>query len=226
MQLVGVEAWTLELRGRLPLEAARRQVAGLSLLERDGEAELDLLVFGMTGLHVRGVPWPRFSYREALWRIGVRLHGEPAWFGHTCDLDRPLVSALGRVMVRYPVRRAAIEREGGGEEGGEGSEPAWRISIEAGAGLRITARPTAQAPPPVPPRPIVVGAQRRCFRIPWREDPAPYRRRAEIDVAHDALSEATLGAPVRWDSHGLLHRGRVHRCGIARPLRGDGSLGE
>ena len=36
------------------------------------------------------------------------------------------------------------------------------------------------------------------------------------EVLTDSLSAATFGAAASWTSDGLVHRGRVHMCGVAR----------
>lgn len=212
MELSGTEAWTLELMGRVPRAAVEGAAAGLPLHETAEGVEVGLLVFGMQGLRPRWLPGPGFDYGEALWRIGVELDAVPGWIGHTCDLDRALVGLLGRALVRYPVRRARVEHDDDGER--------WRVVVSAGAArLCVEARPGDAVPPAARPRPIVVRSGDRWFRIPWREDPASWRRTAAIDVREDELSAATLGAPVRWSGEAVLHRGRVHRCGVARRWR-------
>jgi uncharacterized protein YqjF (DUF2071 family) len=212
VELLGTEAWTLELVGRVPRTAALRVAAGLPLRETAEGVEVGLLVFGMQSLRPAPLPGPGFDYSEALWRIGVDLDDVPGWLGHTCDLDRALVGVLGRMLVRYPVRRAAVEHEDDGER--------WRIAVTAaGARLAVEATPGDDVPLAVRPRPIVVRSGERWFRIPWREDPASWRHVATIDVREDGLSAATLGAAVEWSGKAELHRGRVHRCGVARRWR-------
>lgn len=209
VELRGTEAWTLELTGRLPRAAVETMAAGLPLRETAEGVEVGLLLLGMRGLRPTRWPMPGFDYGEALWRIGVDLDDVPGWLGHTCDLDRPLVGVMGRVLVRYPTRRATIEHDDDGER--------WRISVQAaGAQLTVEATHGDEVPPAVRPRPIVVGRGGRWHRIPWREDPASWRRIASVHVVEDGLVPATLGAPARWGSEAVLHRGRVHRCGIAR----------
>lgn len=212
VELTGTEAWTLELVGRVPRAAVERVAAGLPLRETAEGVEVGLLVFGMQGLRPARLPSPGFDYGEALWRIGVDLDDVPGWLGHTCDLDRALVGMLGRVLVRYPVRRAGVEHDDDGER--------WRLGVTAaGARLGLDATPGDDVPPAVRPRPIVVRSGARWFRIPWREDPASWRRTATIDVREDGLSATTLGAAVQWSSEAVAHRGRVHRCGLARRWR-------
>lgn len=212
MELLGTETWTLELSGRVSRTSALGMAAGLPLRETTEGVEVGLLVFGMQGLRPALLPGPVLHYAEALWRIGVDLDDVPGWLGHTCDLDRALVGVLGRMFVRYPVRRAAVDHEDDGER--------WRIVVTAeGARLAVEATPTDDVPPAVRPRPIVVRSGERWFRIPWREDPASWRHAATIDVREDGLSAATLGAAVEWSAKAELHRGRVHRCGVARRWR-------
>lgn len=216
VELVGTEAWTVELRGRLSVSAARPHVGDLRLREHDGGVEVGLLLLGMRGLGLLRLPGPRFDYGEALWRLGVELDGEPGWLGLRCDLDRAAVGVLGRALIRYPVRRASIEHEDDGER--------WTVSVDAGgATLRIEVVPGAADVDPVPARPLVVGRGHGSrYRVPWREDPAPWRRLAVVRVVEDELSELTLGDSVRWDAEAVVHRGRTHRCGVASRWRPRG----
>jgi uncharacterized protein YqjF (DUF2071 family) len=212
VELSGTEAWTLELLGRVPRAAVERVAAGLPLRETAEGVEVGLLLFGMQGLRPTRLPAPAFDYGEALWRIGVDLDDVPGWLGHTCDLDRALVGVLGRVLVRYPARRARIEHDDDGER--------WQVAVAAaGARLCVEATPGDDVPPAVRPRPIVVRGGQRWFRIPWREDPASWRRVATVSVRQDGLASATLGAAVQWSGEAVVHRGRVHRCGVARRWR-------
>ena len=211
LELRGTEALTLELRGTLDPDRARALVAPWRPIVSDDGAELELLVFDMRGLRPKGLPGPRLDYREALWRIGIEHDGAPAWLGHTCDLDHSLVRALGRYLVRYPVRTATFDLEG--------DDPVTIRVAASGHALSVSAGATAEVPPAEPPRPIVVRSGPRAYRIPWREDPTPDRHRARVTVEQDDLSVVTLGVPVAWAPTGLLHRGRVHRCGLARALR-------
>lgn len=207
IELSGTEVHTIECTGVMPCAAARSRVpASLALHEHDGGARVGLLVFAMRGLGAT-LPLrigPRFDYGEVLWRIGVVWRGEPAWFAVACDLDRASIRTMGAWMVRYPVRRAAIDVD------------AAQASVRAAGGtLEIAAVATEHAPDAAPPLPLLVGSDAALFRIPWREDPAPHRREAAITVRDAGLVDATLGAAVRWDPTGLVHAGRIHRCGIA-----------
>lgn len=205
-ELRGTESFTVELTGALALDEARPLAGSLPLAPRpDGLAEVSLLLFRMRGLGVRGLPGPRFDYGEALWRLGVSLDGAPSWLGLCCDLDHPLVRRVGARMVRYPVREArlAFDPEAG----------SVRVDAPAGA-LHVTTEITAEEPAAVPPRPLVVRDDGRLYRIPWREEPAPYRRRATAAV-HGPLGALTLAPSLTWDAAALVHRGRVHRCGLA-----------
>jgi hypothetical protein len=87
--LRGTETDTLELDGALPPGA--REIVPAPLVVADGPVRVSLLLFRMEGLHVRGVPWPAFDYREALWRTRVDLDGAPGWFAVACDLDSPTI---------------------------------------------------------------------------------------------------------------------------------------
>ncbi|HUJ57519.1 MAG TPA: hypothetical protein VLX92_03475 [Kofleriaceae bacterium] len=198
--LRGTEADTLELDGTLaapppipaPLELA------------DEPARVNLLLFAMRGLALRAVPWPRFDYHEALWRIAVRIRGEPGWLAVACDLDSATIRAFGRRVVRYPTRVARF---------GE------RWSVDAGGGSLI-ARVTelADSPPAQPARRTFVRDRDRLYEIPWQEIAAPERRTAAIDVVTDTLSRPTFGDSPAWARSGLVHRGRIHMCGVARAV--------
>lgn len=209
MELRGEERITLELTGALPEAQARRHVPARFALEtREGEAVVGLLCFQMKGLKLLGVPGPAFDYSEALWRIGVVEQGQPGWFAVACDLDHRLVRALGRQLIRYPTRAGALSWSGG-------EETTFGVAGEHG-GLRLRARASGENLDPVPPRRAFVG-NASLYEVPWREDPAPYRRAAALEVLDDALTRATLGE-VRWEPSALLHRGRIHRCGFAHRL--------
>lgn len=211
LELSGTETHTIECGGLLESAVARRLVpSSLTVREVDGAAELGLLCFAMRGLGASAPVrvGPRFDYGEALWRIGVTWRGEPAWFAIACDLDRSAVRTMGAWLVRYPVCRARIV-----------VDDAHAVIERGSEGAQIRAIAGDLAPPPVLPRPLLVGDDRRLHRIPWREDPAPFRREATIAVVDTGLVAATVGAAVRWHPDGVVHRGRVHRCGIAARVR-------
>ena len=210
MEFRGEETTTLELLGALALPTARGLVpSALALEEADGRAVVGLLLFQMRGLGLRGVPGPSFDYSEALWRIGVVVDGQPAWFAVACDLDHLAVRAMGRLMIRYPTRAAAIAWTAGDS-----------VTLEVGNPLgafHVSARPEGSEVASVPPRRAFVGGG-SLYEVPWREEPAPFRRVASVEVLDDSLTLATLGE-VSWRRNALLHRGRIHRCGLARPHR-------
>jgi hypothetical protein len=213
LELRGTEARTIELRGSLSPDDARRLLAATRLApEPAGDrVAVSLLLFDMRALALRGVPGPRFDYGEALWRVGVLHDGRPSWLGVTCDLDHPLVRRTGALLVRYPVREARFAFDDRGDP--------WTARVEAGArSLDVTVRVRADEAPIEPPRPMLVPAGERLYRIPWEEEPAPFRRHASAEV-RGALGEVTLGASLRWDEAAMVHRGRVHRCGVAGRLR-------
>jgi hypothetical protein len=188
--LRGTESDTLELEGTL-LDGAR----------------VSLLFFAMSGLKLRGVPWPGFDYNEALWRTDARIEGEPAWLAVACDLDSALVRAFGRRIVRYPTRVARFTGR-------------WSVENDAGV-FSVRAIPAASSPDPMAARRTLVRDGGRVWEIPWQEIPAPERHVAKVEVLSDSLSEPTFGARVEWSSRGLVHRGRTHMCGIARRTSSD-----
>jgi hypothetical protein len=210
LELRGTEELTLELEGRLPIARASELVPDLLDLETDGDdAVVSLLVFSMRGLRPRGMPLVGLDYGEALWRVGVRLREDLSWFAVACDLDSRIVGVLGRWLVRYPVRRASFRFDG---------ESVAIARGEHAMQLRAVATAPPPRPEPVPPRQLLVWEGTRLFRIPWAEEPAPDRREVDVDVREGGLVDATLGA-VRWQPRGLVHRGRIHRCGLAQDVR-------
>jgi hypothetical protein len=210
-ELLGTEDLTVEVGASLPLSSARELwPQGLTFETRADRAVASLLVFHMRGLHGRGLPAPSFDYWEALWRLGVMWDGVPAWFGCACDLDRPLIAWAGKRFIRYPVRRASFtSREH--EAGAAVTVTVSGVSFQLGANF-------GEAVAPVPPRRLIVRDRGAFFEIPWEEEPAPFRKHAEITILDASLAHETLGRGVSFDRVGLVHRGRVHRCGLARRL--------
>jgi hypothetical protein len=214
MELRGTEATTLEIGGTLSANAARALAGPLEVELVAGRARASLLVFDMRGMRVTGVPGPALEYREALWRVGVVVDGVPSWFAVACDLDSGLVRALGKRLVRYPVRRARFGLRVLEEEG------TWEARVSAREGsLSVRAELSAKAPEAVAPRPVYVRAGSRTYQIPWQEQAAPFRREARVEVSGD-LAERTFGGTITWDAVGLAHRGRVHQCGVAGEVAG------
>jgi hypothetical protein len=215
MELAGTEAHTVEIGGELELEAAARHLGGQLEIRRgpEGGAEVSVLFFAMRRLGMVSPvrAGPRFDYDEALWRIGVVHEGAPAWFAVACDLDSAAVRGMGALLVRYPVRAAYLDISG----------VAAYARAEARA-IAVRVGPEKAAPEPVPPRPLFVGSGRALFRVPWREDPAPFRREVELQVADAGLTGTTFGGEVTWSRTGLVHRGRTHRCGVAVRVRDRG----
>lgn len=208
IELAGTEVRTIECDASVAIDVARRHVPdGLSLRTQDDTAELSLLCFAMVGLRASEpvAIGPRFDYGEALWRIGVTWRDAPAWFAPVCDLDSRFIRALGALLVRYPVREAAIDI---------GERSAY---VRAGHdALAIAVATLGEDSDPVPPRPLLVGSGQRLFRIPWRETPAPWRHAAALTIDDRGLGQTTLGGPVRWSPTGVVHRGRIHHCGFAQ----------
>jgi hypothetical protein len=212
LDMVGTEEHTVELTGRMPAERARGLTGPGMVLRLDGGAAVvGLLLIRMRRMVVRAfgtpLPAPPADYGEALWRIGVLDGGGgPAWFGVTCDLDGEVVRHAGRLLVRYPVRPARI--------GFTPTQDGCAVEVgAAGHQLRVQARARAEQPP-LPPWPLFVRSAGKVWRIPWSEEPAPWRRTAVLEVSDTGLAMVTLGAPVTWGP-GLVHRGRIHRCGLA-----------
>ncbi|MHB8417748.1 MAG: YqjF family protein [Myxococcales bacterium] len=210
-ELHGTEVLTIELSGSLPVEQALELTRdGLGLELREGRAVVSLLVFHMHGLRGGALPAPSFDYWEALWRVGVLWDGRPAWFGCACDLDHPLVAWAGRRLVRYPVRRASFSHAD--------AETSCAVTVTV-SGLSLNLGATCGEPiAAAPPRRLLVRSGGSLYEIPWDERPASYRRHAEIDVTDSSLAHATFGRGASFERVGVVHRGREHRCGLARRL--------
>lgn len=213
VELSGIEAATIELAASIAEADARALLLSSRLapaMREDGRVEASLLVIEMRGLGLSSLPGPRFDYREALWRMGVMHEGARAWLGLRCDLDRALIRGTGALLIRYPVRRAEIDIEHEGER--------WSTAVTAG-GASFEARLDldAESPSPEPPRALLVEHSGHLYRVPWREDPAPFRRRADAAVTGD-LGTQTFARSLLWDRAALVHRGRVHRCGFAQRI--------
>ncbi len=207
MKLQGPEALSFEVGATLSSAAARALVPERFEIEAsDDTARASLLFFEMSGLVLRAVPFPAFDYREALWRVSIRHEGALAWFAVKCDIDQPIVRALGARIVRYPTRAARIV----------GSEGRW--SVDAG-GTKLDVRVKDEDKGEVPAlRRTFVASGRNVFEIPWDEVPPARARRVGISANDDALLRATFGESAKLDGEGVVHRGRVHICGSARRL--------
>lgn len=219
MELTGTEAISLELGGHIDAErAALLAGPGLGVVERRGRVQIGLLV-----LQMRDLGPLRLCYGEALWRLAVTQAGRPAWLGLACDLDRAAVRWLAARLIRYPVRAAGIDlptRPGPQDPPGPTDEIRCEVRARAGS-LLLVCKETRAQPPAEPPRPLLVRERPggRLFSVPWGEVPAPERRAVLLqpDGCLD-LARVTFGETPVMDRAGVLHRGRLHRCGVAVPL--------
>jgi hypothetical protein len=191
MKLRGTEALTLEIGADVP---ARGLVP--ERFEVDGRA--NVLFFHMTGLSVA-----RFDYFEALWRVSIRYEGAPAWLVVKCDIDHPVVRALGARFIRYPTRAARIV----------GSEGKWTVDA-GGTKLDVRVKDEDKASVPEPRRTFVASGH----EIPWEEVPPSRARAVKVIVEDDALVRATFGDSAKLDATGVVHRGREHICGFAKRI--------
>ncbi len=200
----GTEALTLEIDASVD---ARSIVP--TRFEVDGRA--NVLLFKMTGLSAF-----RFDYFEALWRVSIVHEGVRAWLAVKCDIDHPIVRALGARFVRYPTREARIV----------GSEGKWSVDA-AGTKLELRVRDEDSAKMPELRRTFVARPAKaaradsdasgdRVWEIPWNEEPPAKARRVKVSVQDDALVRATFGEGAKLDETGVVHRGRVHICGFAK----------
>lgn len=212
LTLTGTEELSIEVSGNLPKDRAMALVGDMPLELVKGHVPVSLLLVQMKGLRAEGLATPGFNYGQALWRIGIKLDNVPAWLGLLCDIDSTLVRKSAGWLIRYPLRTATFHFEG--------SQARGAVDITAnGKRCAVFATPTlAEAPPPEAPRRLVVKSSNALWEVPWAEEPAPFRRVARIAFAAEELAEETFGAAVRFLPEGLLHRGRIHRCGPAKKL--------
>jgi hypothetical protein len=155
----------------------------------------------MTGLSPFG-----FDYFEALWRVSIVHEGVLAWLAVKCDIDHPIVRALGARFVRYPTRAAKIV----------GSEGKWVVDA-AGTKLELGVRDEDKANVPDMRRTFVASGD-RAWEIPWDEEPPAKARSVKVKIEDDTLFRATFGEGAKLDDTGVVHRGRVHICGFARRI--------
>jgi hypothetical protein len=210
VELVGTEALSLEVQGTVPMSIARPLLGALTPELVGDRLLVSLLIFRMTGMRARGIPFPRFDYGEALWRIGIIHDGIPAWFALRCDLDDPIVSRLGRTAIRYPVRAARfqfVDAE---------NECTFSIHAEEGQLSLLVLPRVARSVPSATPRRVLARGGRHFYEIPWWEDAAPQSDPAKLTWRDHSLVRATLGCDVAWSDEGVLLRGRTHHCGLAR----------
>ena len=205
MRLRGTEALTLEVGASLPSSRAREMVPARFAVPsaEGGDARGSLLFFRMTGLAMDGLPFPSFDYGEALWRISVRLSSADdalAWFAVACDIDNPIVRALGARLVRYPTRAAKIIA----------SEAKWKVGALE---LKVSDVDVGEIPTL---RRTFVASGERIYEIPWDEIPPARARSVRVAVVNDGLVRKTFGEGAKLDETGIVHRGRVHMCGLAR----------
>lgn len=210
LELRGTEAVTIELGGTLAPAAVAPVLRDSGLgAEQDGDGvRVSLLLFRMQGLHLRGLPRPAFHYGEALWRVGVRHRDRLAWLAVACDLDSAWIRWSGARLCRYPVRRARFVFAAEAHTHQVALDGDW-------GGLAVRATCGTHQPPPEPPRPLLVYAAARLYRIPWNEEPAPYRRVADLQSCTGTGIAETFHGPVSWQPTALVHHGRIHRCGVA-----------
>ena len=198
--LRGTEDLTLEVGASIDEAFARAAVhPGLELVTNEEGARAGLLVFRMSGLRWRELP-PSFDYMEALWRISVKCSGELGWYAVACDIDHPVVRLLGAWAIRYPTRAAKLIA----------SEARWKDATKDAA---LELETSDVGPGPIP-------ALRRTFassyEIPWAEQPPARARSVSVKVKEDALLRKTFGDTAKLDDMGLVHRGRIHMCGVAK----------
>lgn len=200
--LRGTETATVELEGIAPPEIAARVASPLAPDLAASGVRVSVLFFAIRGLGLARVPGVGLSYREALFRIGAAIEGAPAWLAVACAIDRPLARAAGRLVVRYPVRRAAITIRAG------------ECAVRAREGelvLRLADGPRSTVESP---RRAFTVSGGRLYEIPWEEEPPEEVREARVEVTRDTLSLSTFGAAVTWET-ARVHGGRVHMCGRA-----------
>jgi hypothetical protein len=207
--LEGVERFTVELAGRADPAIVAALPPGVEAEREsdDGAVPVNVLFFRMEGLRPQALPGPRFDYCEALFRVGVRHRGAPAWLAVACDIDNALVRATGERLIRYPVRSARLAID------------ATRVTVEAPEGtLSAVVEETAEQATAAPPRIALTRHRETLYRIPWEEVDPTHRYVAQVRIVDDTLSENSFGVPVRYAERAVSMQGRIHRCGLATPV--------
>lgn len=206
-ELRGTEECTLEIGGTMSL--GRLPPVGLEPELEGDRVRVEVLFFRMRGLKVHGAPGPAFDYGEALWRVGVRFEGAPCWLALACDIDDWSVRAMGAVMVRYPVRSADFSF----------SPVEFAVRDEERRAFLVRVSEGGEQPPVRAPRRTLVISRGALYEIPWLEEATDHRRVAQCRVEEDALARFTFGPDATFAGEGVVHRGRIHRCGLAKRAR-------
>lgn len=94
-------------------DAARLRALVPAPLELDsyaGYGFLSVCAVEIAGMGLAGTPgFLRWHNREFLYRLGVRLHGEPTFVTLRSDVSSPLLALLGRRFSHYRPRLSQIE---------------------------------------------------------------------------------------------------------------------
>lgn len=211
MDFIGRERIGLQLSGTLPTAAVRDCTGGnVPLDDEHGRVSVRLNILALEDVRQQKVPL-KFTYAEALWRVGVIIRKKPAWLIIKVDVDRPLVRTLVNLFMSYPTRAARIDIRD--------AQRMLEVGIHAGT-VALTVRAELNTSPPVEDdkRQLVTRHGARFFKIPWGRATASSRQGAIITMQDTGLAAGTLGDGVTWDEAASVWRGREHECGSAAAL--------
>jgi len=204
VRFAGTERATIELDGWFAPDALAVPHAATLELDADGRARVSLFAFHVDDLAIVALPVLRASYAELLWRVAVRIAGQPAWWIASCDLGSRRARWLAEHAIHYPVRRARVAVDADEIRADVGPRT-LAISVGASIGEKRS-----------PERRRVVTGPRADWEVPWGDDGSGALL-APVSVEADSLSQATLGMSVAWAPVCLVRIGRLHRCGSSRP---------
>jgi hypothetical protein len=176
-----------------------------------------LLVVHIAGLRTWGLPFPRWTYPEAVWMLALGENRYLAIRAHTPWWMVPMLSAFDRYHA-HAARVSLAEHEGSGS-----------VEVAAATG-DFTAILAPDAPWPAPPVPGAPSAPAlpalidtlwtrardgRVFRIPWGPDRPTSAATLGCRIVSDRLGPAVFGSELEWDPHAVWFRSRPHRCAPA-----------
>lgn len=211
MDFIGRERIGLLLSGEAPAATVRDCTGGnIPLDDERGRVPVRLSVLAIEELRAGSVPI-KFTYLEALWRIGVLIRKRPAWLIVKVDADRPLVRTLLSMIMSYPTRAARIELTD--------AQRTLEMSIHAGSvAMTVRAELNTSSPAEEDKRQLVTRAGARFYKVPWGRATPSSRQGAIITMQDSGLSAGTVGEGVTWDESATVWRGREHQCGSAEAL--------
>jgi hypothetical protein len=160
----------------------------------DGYGFLSVCVLEVVQMGVAGTPrWLRFDNREFLYRLAVRLHGEPTFLTLRSDVSSRAMAALGRRFSHYRPHLADVTLE---REPSRLRFTATSADGSANAHVDTSLEPTA--PPPDSLFGSAQGASDFLLGMPFSADQAPNGRVRVQYIEHDPWN-AWLVTPQRHE---------------------------